>query len=177
MIETFSWVLPRPRRPFYPGGFPQWFEKKLLEVCRCDRSNASILHIFGGMAEFGKRMDIKAEIKKGGIVYKIKPDVIADAHNIPFKGNTFDLVIADPPYSNELSRKIYGTGDLVYKRWVAEAVRVCKIRGYVVLYHQKWLPRPPGTEYHKRIFLAVRIWQNLRHVGIFRKYGDVDDDR
>lgn len=158
-VETLAWVLPRPRRPWYPGGFPLWFEKKLLELYDWPEK---VLHVFGGKAEYGLRLDIKADVE---------PDVIGDAHQLPFRDNVFDMVIADPPYTNELSRKHYGTGKIMYKRWSAEAVRVCRPGGFVVAYHWIMLPRPAGTSYHRRILLAVRIWHHLRHVGIFQKEG------
>ena len=100
---------------------------------------------------------------------KTTPDVIGDAHAAPFRDEVFDMVICDPPYSNELSKRIYGTGRIVYRDCSREAVRICKTGGYVVVYQQKWLPRPKGTVSHRRIFLAVRIWQNLRCVSIYRK--------
>ncbi len=157
MIETLSWVLPRPRKNWYPGGFPLWFEQKLVKLYN---SPEKILHPFGGKAEYGIRLDIKPEVE---------PNVLGNAHDLPFKNNIFDMVIADPPYSSELSKKIYGTGKLNYKKWVAEAVRVCKPNGFIVVYHEKMLPRPDGTSYHKRIFLGVRIWHSLRCIGIFQK--------
>jgi tRNA G10 N-methylase Trm11 len=116
--------------------------------------------MFAGHSEYGIRIDIKPETK---------PSVIGDCHRLPFKENSFDMVLADPPYTNELSERIYGTGKVVYKKWVSEAVRVCKPGGYIAVYHMKMLPRPKGTSYHRRIFLGVRIWHNLRCVGIYRK--------
>ena len=157
MIDTLAWVLPRPRKNYYPGGFPLWFEQKLIKLYG---NPARILHPFGGAAEYGTRVDIKSETE---------PHVVADAHSLPFADNSFNLVICDPPYSNELSKSVYGTGKIIYKKWVAEAVRVCKVGGHVAVYHFKMLPRPEGTTYHRRIFLGVRIWHHLRCVGIFQK--------
>lgn len=157
MIETLSWVLPRPGKDHYPGGYPLHFEKKLFDLYSWP---SSILHLFGGKSEYGVRLDIKPEVK---------PDVVGDCHYLPFLDDSFDMVVADPPYSNEYSAEMYGTGKLIYKKWTAEAVRVTKPGGFVVVYHLKWVPRPKGTTSHRRIFLAVRVWHNLRYVGIFRK--------
>ena len=172
-IETIAWVLPRPRKKQYiKGSFPLHFERRLLELLGFepgtlgqmeffDRSmRTRILHQFGGMAEFGLRMDVNESLE---------PDLIADAHALPFPDNTFDLVIVDPPYSDDLSKKIYGTGKLKYYTYVNEAVRVCKPGGFITLYHVVMLPRPKGTKYHKRIFLGIRIWHRLRCASIFQK--------
>ena len=156
-IETLAWVLPRPRRPHYPGGFPLWFEKRLLDLYDWPEK---ILHVFGGKAEYGLRLDVNSDVE---------PDIVGDAHKLPFRDNVFDIVIGDPPYSNGLSKKVYNTGKIVYRQWVGEAVRVCKPGGYVVVYHARMLPRPRGTAYHRRIFLGVRIWHYVRCVTIFRK--------
>ena len=159
MIETLAWVLPRPGRDHYPGGYPLWFEERLFNLYGWP---SNILHLFGGKAKYGIRLDVKSEVA---------PDVIGDSHYLPFKGDVFDMVVADPPYSNDYSKEMYGTGKLVYKKWVAEAVRVCKPGGFVVVYHLKWVPRPEGTVSHRRIFLAVRVWHHLRYVGIYQKGG------
>ena len=157
-IETLAWILPRPRmNRRYIGGFPLWFEQKIMKLYD---NPEKVLHPFGGMAEYGIRVDLNKDVD---------PDVIADAHHLPFKDNVFDMVILDPPYSNELSKSMYGTGKIVYKQYAKEAVRVCKNNGFVVVYHYKMLPRPIGTIYHRRILLAVRINHHLRYVGIFQK--------
>lgn len=175
-IETLAWTLPRPRKHRYiKGGFPLHFEHKLLNLygfkpedhytgndgrLHSLSSNNLILHPFGGMAEYGLRVDVNPDLE---------PHVIADAHSLPFKSDVFAMVIVDPPYSDDLSRKIYGTGKLKYKTFVAEALRVTKPGGYIVLYHVVMLPRPKRTFYDKRIYLGIRIWHRLRCVSIFRK--------
>lgn len=175
-IETLAWTLPRPRMKRYiKGGFPLHFESNLLELYGFDLEDhhtadgrqlrlfgggEKVLHPFGGMAEYGLRVDVNPDLR---------PHVIADAHFLPFKAEVFDMVIVDPPYSDELSKEVYGTGKLRYYTYVSEAVRVCKPGGYIALYHVMMLPRPKGTAYHKRIFLGIRLWHRLRCVSVFRK--------
>jgi len=48
-----------------------------------------VLHLFGGLAKFGTRVDID---------WTVKPHVLADAWLPPFSMNAFDVVIIDPPY-------------------------------------------------------------------------------
>ena len=174
MIETLAWILPRPRRghSYYRGGFPLHFERKLLELYGYNTrllgqmeffdtsKQYRILHPFGGHAEYGIRVDLRSDVK---------PHIIADAHALPFRDDTFEFVIVDPPYSDKLARDVYGTPRLKYYTYVGEAVRVCRPGGYVVLYHVLMLPRPKGTAFDKRILLAIKTWHRLRYVGIFRK--------
>ena len=166
-IENIVWILPRPRKSKYPGGFPLHFEKKLL---RLYDNPKLILHPFGGHAEFGIRCDIRTshELKDGRVI-PINPDVVCDAHNLPFSNNTFDFVIVDPPYSNEESAEMYKTGKLFPSKYVVESVRVCKPGGYIALYHKVMLPRPKGTFYDRRVFVGTRNWHKPRICCIFRK--------
>lgn len=156
-IPNFVWILPRPRKHRYKGGFPLHFEKKLIKLLK---PTGPILHSFGGMAEYGLRVDINPEVK---------PDIIADAHHLPFKNDVFGLVICDPPYDEEHSQKLYKTKAVNYSKYISEAVRVCKPGGFVVSYHWALTPRPPQTSYFCRIFIAGRIWHRPRVACVFQK--------
>ena len=166
-IVNLAWVLPRPRRcNKYIGSFPQHFEKKVIRLLGFDeiKDKNKILHPFCGMSEFGIRVDIKPEVK---------PDYIGDAHNLEmFKDETFDLVILDPPYSEEYSKRLYGTKKLKFKTYTKEAIRVLKNGGYLVMYHCLATPRIENTVLFKRIFLETRVWHKLRCIHIHKK--DID---
>jgi 16S rRNA G966 N2-methylase RsmD len=165
MIENLAWVLPRPRKSNkYIGGFPLHFEKKLLNLLNIDPQIHKILHPFGGMAEYGIRVDICEEAK---------PEIVGDAHNLPLPDNTFDLVILDPPYNEDYAKRLYGTGKLKWKKYTAEAVRVCKEKGIVVVYHMLATPAIPNTVLVKRIFLETRVWHKLRCVHIHQKRSEL----
>ena len=85
--------------------------RKLLQA---DTEGKSVLQLFGGLSDFGIRLDIDPTVR---------PDVIGDAWVPPFKRDSFDVVIIDPPYfrlnaqeKNALFRAagwIAGPGDVV----------------------------------------------------------------
>lgn len=65
--------------------FPPKVRRQLVEDCR----GSSVLHLFGGHADFGTRLDIDAIVR---------PDVLGDAWLPPFARDSFDVVVLDPPY-------------------------------------------------------------------------------
>ena len=160
-IENYAWVLPRPGST-YIGSFPLHFEKKLLELLNINSETDKILHPFGGKAKYGIRCDLSIDVK---------PDYICDAHSLPFDDNEFDLVVLDPPYSEDYSEKMYATNfiKLNFKKYTSEAVRVCKDGGYIVMYHYLATPSMPDTVLIKRIFMETRIWHKLRCVHVYQK--------
>ena len=172
-IPRELWYLPRPRRKDkYPGGFPLHFEKKLFEMYKFP--NNEILQPFGGKAEYGIRCDVKSDLKYGAkgesyIIGKEQPDIVCDAHNLPFPDNSFSFVLLDPPYSNEESKRLYGTGKLHPNQFIREAVRVCKFGGYIAIYGTRLAARPKGTTYNKIICILTRVNHQARICIIFKK--------
>jgi len=159
-VTYYVWCLPRPKSNKYRGGFPLHFEKKLLEFLGLDPKNALILHQFGGAGEYGLRVDLKREAR---------PHIVADAHHLPFPDNTFDLVICDPPYSDELAESLYETPPLKFNRWTEEAVRVCKVYGIICLYHMLIMPRLKGTRLVSRIVVLGKVFSRPRVATILQK--------
>lgn len=158
MVENLAWCLPRPRRnnPI-PGCFPQHFEKKLLTLLSWPEK---VLHPFGGKAEWGLRVDIRLDVI---------PDVLGDAHNLPFGDGEFDCVILDPPYNLEYSKRLYQTNNIHSFQATREAVRVCKEGGYVVWYHLVSMPVPPHTILTHRILLETRLHHAARIIHVYQK--------
>lgn len=66
--------------------FPPKVEKVLREIT----AGKTVLHLFGGIAKWGTRIDIDLGVR---------PNVIADAWLPPFGADSFDVVILDPPYT------------------------------------------------------------------------------
>lgn len=162
MISTETWVLPRPRKHKYRGGFPLHFEKKLIRSLGIDETDKGrIFHPFGGMAEFGLRNDLNPNLD-------IEPDYTLDAHDLNLiPENSFNLVIVDPPYNEEYSTELYSQPKPRYGAYIKEAVRVSN--KYVAMYHWVLTPRPEGTKLIKRIVILTRVWHRPRVCCVFEK--------
>jgi len=164
-VPLLAWWLPRPKPDKYKGGFPLWFEEKLLSLYGFDYKSEDlkgrILHMFAGMTKYGYRVDIKPDVK---------PDMICDCHNLPDEWtNKFDFVIIDPPYSTQESKDLYNTGPLSYRKYITEAVRVTKPNGYIAAYHKVKLPRPDNTIHDRIIVIITRTWHLARICCVFKK--------
>lgn len=157
-VENLAWCLPRPRRVnLVPGCFPAFFERKLMRLLDTPER---VLQPFGGLAEYGIRMDIRREVS---------PDVVGDAHVLPFLDGAFDMALLDPPYSEQDAHDLYGTGRVRILVAAREAVRVVREGGWVVLYHELSLPGPPHCVLTHRILVETRNWHVARIVHVYRK--------
>lgn len=157
MIPTLVWTLPRPAKSRYRGAFPLYFEENLVQLLGYPER---ILHPFGGMAETGTRVDLNASVE---------PDILADAHDLPLEDGSFDLVVLDPPYSDEEARELYETPKLRPGVYIAEAVRVLREGGWLVLYGDREPRRPPRCNHAMRIVVVLRPGHRPRIAGVFQK--------
>lgn len=158
MIPTETWVLPRPRPDCYVGSFPLHFEQKLHRLLG---SPAKVLHPFGGLAEIGDSVDLNETTT---------PTWVGDAHDLHWiADNTYDLVILDPPYSDEEAAWLYSTPRLKPGRFTAEAVRVTRVGGHVAVYHRQQPRRPEGTRLIHRIVILTRTGHAPRVCFVFEK--------
>lgn len=163
-IPTDTWVLPRPRPDAYVGGFPLHFERRLWEVLG---KPAKVLHPFGGPSEIGDFVDLNETTT---------PTWVGDAHDLHFiDDETYDLVICDPPYSDEEAVVLYSTPPLRWGIWSSEAVRVCKVGGHVAVYLDRWPARPEGTKLVRRIVVLTRPLHRPRVCFVFEKLGPQED--
>jgi hypothetical protein len=164
--KNIAWYLPRPKRDHYKGGMPLYCEEWLIQLAKdiLHKEDIYILNLFCGMNKYGFRVDI---------VESVKPDLVADAHNFADRMGEmkFDLIIADPPYSEKESNELYGTSKLSYKKWTAECNKVLKQGGLLVIYHKNVMPNPNPEQFvvEKRVFIGSRV-NHLPRVAIyFRK--------
>lgn len=81
----------------YPKGFVEW---ALAEMGCTDPSE--VLHLCSGSMVSGVRVDIRPEMN---------PDIVADCRHVPLPDRSFRYILADPPYSEEYARDLYGVGE------------------------------------------------------------------
>lgn len=85
--------------------------------------------------------------------------------------DTFDVILADRPYSNREAKALYGTAKLHYKTWANECVTLLNPGGLLIVYH-KYLslaPNPTQLLVEKRVFIGSRSYHLPRVAIYFRK--------
>ena len=162
--KNIAWFLPRPKPDHYKGGMPLYCEEWLIELAK-DILNKELvlLNLFCGMNKYGFRIDINPEVN---------PTLLCDAHDFSNHFNDkFNCILADPPYSNDESKELYGTGPLKYKIWTTECDKVLEIGGLLMVYHKYVMPNPFSGRYEvvKRIFIGNRTYHLPRVCIIFKK--------
>jgi hypothetical protein len=162
---NLAWFLPRPKPDHYKGGTPLYCEAWLIALAKdiLEQPDIMLMNLFCGMHKEGVRVDIKPEVK---------PDYLLDAHDLSaLKGKKFDVILADPPYSTDEAKEIYGTPPLKYKKWTAECDKLLKPGGLLIVYHKYVMPNPNPEKYvvAKRVFIGNRTMHLPRVAIYFRK--------
>lgn len=121
-IETWKTGPPpaRGQRQRYPGRF----EYNLREFYPQFLSD-NTLHMFAGSATWGVTTDMRAETGA---------DIIAPFDTIPRDDNTFDHVLADPPYADHYQNEWHGELPRP-KHILREAARLVKPGGLIGILH------------------------------------------
>lgn len=86
---------PFPDGGGYPKGFVEW---ALAEMGCVD--SARVLHLCSGSMRTGVRVDVRVELG---------PDIVADCRTTPLRDESFDYILADPPYAESYAENLYGT--------------------------------------------------------------------
>ena len=164
--KNLAWILPRPKPDHYKGGMPLYCEDWLLELAKDiidpNAVHLDILNLFCGMNKHGFRVDLSNEVK---------PDLLCDAHKVSqYIDKQFDIILADPPYSTEEAKELYGTPPLKYKVWTNECDKLLRDGGLLIIYHKYLMPNPNPKKYKviKRVFIGGRPY-HLPRVAIFFK--------
>ena len=163
--KNIAWFLPRPKPDHYKGGMPLYCEEWLIQLAKdiLKRDEIKLLNLFCGMNKFGTRVDIKEEVN---------PEFICDAHEVSkLFARKFDVILADPPYSTEESKELYGTEKLSYKIWTKECDKILEKGGLLIIYHKYVMPNPNPEKYEvvKRVFVGNRTYHLPRVAIFFRK--------
>lgn len=108
----------------YYGAYPHSYLKRITSLFP---DSEIVLHLFSG--SLGKDTEgIKFDINP-----EYKPDVIGDAHKLSdyFKDDYMDLILADPPYSNE-DAEYYGKPMINRNKVLKECVKILRKDGFLV---------------------------------------------
>lgn len=163
--KNIAWFLPRPKPDCYKGGMPLHCERWLFLLAKdiLGVDDPSILNIFCGMNTEGIRIDIKEEVD---------PDICCDVHKLTeILAGEFDIILADPPYSNDEAKELYGTPKLNYKVWTSEAEKLLRPGGLLIVYHKYIMPNPNPEKFVvvKRVFIGNRSYHIPRVAIYFQK--------
>lgn len=116
--------------------FPRDVKKLLISEC----AGLSVLHLFGGRADFGVRMDIDPSTR---------PDVIGDAWMPPFAEGSFDVVIMDPPYVGAFS----SLNQFMVRDLFCAAAWIARKR--VIWFHTLWIESPSRCRFERGWLVRV----------------------
>ena len=164
---NIAWVLPRPSSK-YRGNMPLYCEEWLVNLASdiLERDEISLVNLFCGMNELGLRVDINPDVN---------PDICCDAHEFSkyVEYDSADVILADPPYSNALCKKLYPDirVRLKYKVWTAECEKVLSPGGILIVYHSHMMPNPNPKVFSvvKRVFIGTRVHHTPRVAVFYRK--------
>lgn len=116
-----------------------------------ERCQGKVLNICSGMNEIG---DVRVDLDP-----KDKSIIKADMKKLPFKDESFDTIIQDPPWKIDL-----------YSRFKPfyECVRVCKVGG-IIIYNANWLPQSKYVELIELFTRQDNYFSNVSLLSVFRK--------
>ena len=145
------------------GGYPKGFLARAFDVLGVT-DPARVLHVCSGSMRTGVRVDIRPEMN---------PTIVADVRALTFPDDTFQWVMADPPYSQEYAANLYGIGAAYPDphQLVNECLRVLKPGGMLGFMHHI-VPkfRKPG-KLLKVYTITQGVGYNVRAWSVFTKGG------
>ena len=130
-----------------------------------------ILHMFSGSVGWGDTTDIRPETGAR---------IVAPYDDLPIPDNTYDMVIADPPYNKGFANEwtTHDKGLPRPKRILVEATRVTKPEGIIAILHIITIPKHPkafkdlgrpGVECIGRHGVLCGSNNAIRLLNVFRK--------
>ena len=119
---------PFPEGGGYPNGFVEWAFDEMQSKTSTILVPEQVLHLCSGSMKIGVTVDIRPEKN---------PTHVADCRNVPLPDESFDFIMADPPYSEDYATNLYGTGEHYPKpgQILKEACRLLRPGGFVGLLH------------------------------------------
>ena len=111
----------------YYGAYPHSYLERIMSLFP---DKKQVLHLFSGSLS---SLDFPESYLLFDINKKVNPNVVGNAENLSnyFAKNSFNLILADPPYSSE-DAEHYGTPLVNRNKVVKECVRVLKRNGFLI---------------------------------------------
>lgn len=153
---------PKPIYGAFPKGFLRWAIKQLGVPMK------EIIHLCSGTltkkdVAGGFRVDIREDAR---------PDLVADARDLPIKSEAFSGALIDPPYSLEYADELYGTEYPRPAHLLREASRVVRPCGRIGILHFL-VPSPPkGTRILSVTGVTLGVGNRIRAFTIYEKEQD-----
>lgn len=158
------WILPDSRPDQYPGSWPLEFEERLLTLYGFDYHTDlkdDVVQLFSGGVKHGFKVDLLEDSH---------PNYKGDAHHLPDEWtDKWKMCVLDPPYTSNWSRVLWGTSELLYSKYIAEAVRIVKPGGVVACFHWAETPVPDNCILQRRIIVVRNYFKKLRICIVFQK--------
>jgi len=152
------------KNSFY-GEYPPNYLKRINSMFY-DIEEKQTLHLFSGSLNKDNTNEITFDINE-----KLNPSVVGDAHKLSeyFKKNSIDLIIADPPYSEEDANK-YGIPMVKRNTVVKECYKILKKGGFLVWLDQVY---PQYKKEQLKLIGSIGVIRSTNHrtrtVFIWRK--------
>lgn len=161
MIDTRTWLCGPPPAVGQMQRYPSRFMKNLLNFYPQIPKDKTTLHMFSGSCEWGTTTDIRRE--SGA-------DFISPYDDLPFIDNSFNNVIADPPYANHYANEWHS--DLPKpKSILRSAARVVKPSGLIMILHIIVIPAYKEFNIERIALHPILCGPNnaIRVLNVFRK--------
>lgn len=159
---TVVWSIHHPQDfqgPQIFGQYPQGFLAFAIKAMQ----TTDLLHVCSGSLPPGTpgvRADIRGDAK---------PDVQCDGRALPFKDDSFEGVLTDPPYTLEYAQSLYGTEYPRPSHLMREATRVVKPGGLIGMMHFL-VPSPtPGLKLERVVGITTGTGYRIRAWTLYRK--------
>jgi len=111
---------------YYYGAYPPSYLDRIFALFP-GYKNKMILHLFSGTIRGNGKNEITLDIKS-----EVMPNIVANALSIDslFKYESFDLILADPPYEDNWKK--YGTDKISIRKVIHKSSKIIKDGGFLV---------------------------------------------
>ncbi len=116
------WIVGNTYRGSYSDKYYGAYPHSYLDRVTALFPDLKPLHLFSGMVDDDLTLDMNPNSKAR---------IMADAHHIPFKSDSLELIVADPPYTKEDATR-YGTPPVKKIVVLRECWRVLAMNGLLV---------------------------------------------